>query len=96
VKSVALEDFRDNAQSFVAFCRRTRQPIVIVRHGEEVARLVPRKRTLRECVQKCAQIFPKTREKHAKICVLGRLFEVPLTGGEFFDIISKDGAVPKW
>ncbi|GEM_PF-6750040 len=35
-------------------------------------------------------------ETNAKICVLGRVFEVALTRTKIFDIISKDGAVPKW
>lgn len=71
MKSVALEDFRDNAQSFVAFCRRTRQPIVIVRHGEEVARLVPRKRTLRECVQSVRRFFQRPAKNTRKYASWG-------------------------
>ena len=32
----------------------------------------------------------------AKIRILGRVFEDALTQAKFFDIILKDGAVPKW
>jgi len=51
MKRVALEEFRKNAKSFVTRCRRLREPIAIMQFGEEVARLVPRKRSLGERIR---------------------------------------------
>ena len=78
---MALEDFRDNAQSFVG---------VLPWRGSF--------RASARCANACKVCadFSKDPLKTRENSVLGRLFEVPLTGGEFFDIISKDGAVPKW
>lgn len=41
MKRIALEIFRENALRFVARVKRTGEPVIITRDGDEVARLVP-------------------------------------------------------
>lgn len=41
MKRIALEIFWENTPQFVARVRRTGEPVVITRDGDDVARLVP-------------------------------------------------------
>ena len=44
MKRIAVEIFRENAARFVTRVRRTGQPVIITRDGDELARLVPARR----------------------------------------------------
>ena len=46
MKRIAVEMFRENALRFVTRVRRTGEPVIITRDGDEVARLVPARRGL--------------------------------------------------
>jgi antitoxin (DNA-binding transcriptional repressor) of toxin-antitoxin stability system len=48
MKSVAIEEFRENARNLVSRCR-TREPNVITEFGGEVARLIPRRQSGNGC-----------------------------------------------
>ena len=71
MKSVALEEFRENMQSFVSRCRRMREPIAITQSGEEVARLVPRKRSFREWIRSRFGIVRRTAKRTRKYAYWG-------------------------
>jgi len=75
MKRVAMEEFRKNAQRLLAQCRRMREPIAITRFGEEVARLVPRKRSLRDLLRdwmrSALEIFRRPQKQVRKHAVWG-------------------------
>jgi prevent-host-death family protein len=71
MKSVAMEEFRENAQNLVSRCRRMTEPIVITEFGEEVARLIPRRQSWREWLQGAFGLFHMGKKRTRKYAYWG-------------------------